>query len=123
MYGVPRTPGPKAPVLKQQRGSLRATFLYFLIGKEKMEENLEKNDIQIHDVMKPIASLVSRQSMNRIIENSIVSIEKEHLATFLSIHKRPMNEHEKTYLRKIVLKRCKEYLSDAIETLEYYQKT
>lgn len=88
-----------------------------------MEENLEKNDIQIHDVMKPIASLVSRQSMNRIIENSIVSIEKEHLATFLSIHKRPMNEHEKTYLRKIVLKRCKEYLSDAIETLEYYQKT
>jgi len=88
-----------------------------------MKESAEKYGTHINDTMQPLAAMIARQSMGRVIEETIKSLEKEHQSAFLSTQKRPMNEHEKTYLRKLVLKKCREYLSEAIETLEYYQKT
>ncbi|PZO81734.1 MAG: hypothetical protein DI626_10605 [Micavibrio aeruginosavorus] len=88
-----------------------------------MSENPDYDDTKIYGSLQPIAASVAKRSLSNIVENSIKAIEAEHLDLFISVEKRPMNEHEKTYLRKLVLKQCREYLSSAIETIEFYQKT
>lgn len=74
------------------------------------------------DDVLPFAMTIARLAISEIVEKTVKSMEREYEREFKQRYNREPNENDRLLLRKIVLKICKDYFANSIETMEYYQK-
>ena len=86
--------------------------------KKKMSEIINDNDF-----LSPNATYVARLALREAVEKAVSLVERDCEAMYKQRNGRAINEHERVYLRKIVLKLCAEYLDNAIKTMDEYNKT
>lgn len=73
------------------------------------------------EILSNISSL-SKPAIGRLVEEVIKLVEREYSIEFQQKYKRPIDDPGRIHLRKAVLKMCRDYMVDAIETMEYYQE-
>ncbi len=83
-----------------------------------MSEPLNDNDF-----LSPNATYIARLALRDAVEKAVALVERDCEDMYKRRNGRDVNEHERVYLRKIVLKLCSEYLDNAIKTMDEYNKT
>lgn len=83
-----------------------------------MQETTSDNDF-----LSPNAMYVARLALREAVEKAVSLVERDCEAAYKQRNGRAINDFERVYLRKIVLKFCAEYLDNAIKTMDEYNKT
>ncbi len=74
------------------------------------------------ELLSPNAAYMVRVSLRDAVEKSVSLIERDCETIHRQKYNREFNEHERVYLRKLVIKMCVDYLNSAIDAIDHYQK-
>lgn len=80
------------------------------------------SDSFTEDNVLPSAMTIARISISETVENTVKRMEGEYEREFRQKYNRAPDEKDRLHLRRIVLKIYRDYFTNSIETMDYYQK-